>query len=110
MSHTKKLTEKEIEFTRVNNDTNGNPRYVCHFLNLIKPNEFEGMATDVMTANEVIQYVYNMSKTEYAYNIAVKRANKIGGRKYHNKSYGGGIVFQSYNILDTARKIKELLA
>ena len=27
---------------------------------------------------------------------AVKLANKLGGRKYHNKAYGGGIVFTAY--------------
>ncbi len=72
-------TTSNIQFTRVNNDVNGNPRYVCHFLNI---------ADD--------------------YAAAVKLANKIGGRKYHNKSYGGGIVFQSYNIDRTAEKISEI--
>lgn len=24
----------QIEFTRINNDVNGNPRYVCHFTNI----------------------------------------------------------------------------
>ena len=73
-------TAKNIEFTRVNNDINGNPRYVCHFLNF---------ADD--------------------YNTAVKLANKIGGRKYHTKQYGGGIIFQSYNIAETERRIIELI-
>ena len=37
---TKGITMKnKIEFTRVNNDTNGNPRYVCHFYNLISKEE-----------------------------------------------------------------------
>ena len=35
--------------------------------------------------------------------------NTIGGRKYHNKSYGGGIVFQSYNLQDTADTINKLI-
>jgi len=30
-----------IEFTRINNDGNGNPRYVCHFLNFITDKERE---------------------------------------------------------------------
>lgn len=72
-------TTPAIEFTRVNNDVNGNPRYVCHFLNI---------ADD--------------------YKTAVKLANKIGGRKYHNKQYGGGIIFQSYNIDATAAKVAEI--
>lgn len=68
-----------IEFTRVNNDVNGNPRYVCHYLNIADN-----------------------------YEAAVKLANTIGGRKYHTKSYGGGIVFQSYNIQDLENQINEL--
>jgi len=101
-------TEQQIEFTRVNNDVNGNPRYVCHFLNLVKDSDFK-LGTKRMTDNEVIQYLHNMSRTEYGYKLAVKRANKIGGRKYHTKAYGGGIVFQSYNIDDTRKRILELI-
>ena len=63
-----KLTAENL--TRVNNDVNGNPRYVFHFLALADH-----------------------------YGEAVAIAKKlIGGKKYHNKSYGGGIVFQSYNV------------
>jgi len=42
------------------------------------------------------------------YEYAVKKANKIGGKKYDNKSYGGGIVFQSYNIEDTWKAIQRI--
>ena len=84
-------TAAGIEFTRVNNDVNGNPRYVCHYLNLIK----RSYQKDYRHENEYLN--------------AIKKANAIGGRKFHNKQYGGGIVFQSYNIEDTARRIKELL-
>ena len=63
-----KLTAENL--TRVNNDINGNPRYVFHFLALADH-----------------------------YGEAVAVAKKlIGGKKYHTKSYGGGIVFQSYNV------------
>lgn len=61
--------DNSIDFTRVKNDANGNPRYVCHWL--------------------------TMAST---YDDAIKVANSIGGRKYHNKSYGGGLVFQSYSL------------
>lgn len=83
-------TTNEIEFTRVNNDVNGNPRYVCHFLAFIKDTD-------------------SFSSLGERYQLAIKRANKIGGRKFHNKQYGGGIVFQSYNIFDTERHIHELM-
>lgn len=26
------------DFTRINNDSNGNPRYVCHFFHFLTPN------------------------------------------------------------------------
>lgn len=68
-----------INFTRINNDVNGNPRYVCHFLNI---------------ADNYIE--------------AVKKAKTIGGKKYHTKGYGGGIVFQSYNIEELEKDILEL--
>jgi hypothetical protein len=79
-----------IKFTKVKNDINGNPRYVCHFLNLLTDQDSK------LTINQ-------------QYDAALTRARKIGGRKYHNKSYGGGIVFQSYNIKDTEKEIINLL-
>jgi len=65
-----------IEFTRVNNDINGNPRAVCHFLEFIHPSE-------------------NLT-LENKYSIALARSRELGGRKFHNKQYGGGIIFQMY--------------
>ena len=63
------ITPPTINFKRVNNDGYGNPRYVCHFLNF---------------AND--------------YDVAIRIAKDYGGKKFHNKQYGGGIVFQTYNI------------
>lgn len=80
----------KIDWTRVNNDTNGNPRYVCHFLEFITEEDRELSISD-------------------KYTHALNKARKIGGRKFHNKQYGGGIVFQSYNIESTEARIKELL-
>ena len=78
-------------FTRINNDTCGNPRYVCHFLHLLTDAEREDRSSD-------------------RYAIACKRANKIGGRKFHNKQYGGGIVFQSYSLDETVESIERALS
>jgi hypothetical protein len=86
----------KINFTRVNNDINGNPRYVCHFLNLIKYGEDYDKTGIYLTIDN-------------KYKLALNRAKIMGGRKFHNKQYGGGIVFQSYNIQETERKILELL-
>lgn len=82
-----------IKFTKIKNDTNGNPRYVCHFLSLLSETE---------------SYDQNLTINE-KYDLAVKRSHKIGGRRYHNKSYGGGIVFQSCNIRETEREILNLI-
>lgn len=89
-----------IDFKRINNDVNGNPRYVCHFLNFIKSSDDERI--------KQLQ-PYNTSKVSTTYQLALDRAKKIGGKKFHNKQYGGGIVFQSYNIQQTEKDILELM-
>ena len=71
--------QKEINFTRISNDVNGNPRYVCHYLNIAD-----------------------------SYSEAIVKAHKIGGRKFHNKQYGGGIVFQSYSLPELQKNINSL--
>jgi hypothetical protein len=81
-----------ITLTRVNSDTNGNPRYVCHFLSLLSELEHQELR----------------GKISEMYNLALVKAKKIGGRKFHNKQFGGGIVFQSYNTDDTKREIFEV--
>ena len=85
-----------MELIRINNDTNGNPRYVTHFLN-IPITTFEGLKinTSVLSIDE-------------KYKLACKKANAIGGRKYHTKSFGGGIVFQSYNTRELIESINNL--
>lgn len=87
-----------MEFTRINNDVNGNPRYVCHFLAFITE---EDRATVKGKFTETISNLYD---------LALKRAKKLGGRKYHTKGYGGGIVFKSYNVGDLERRIRELVS
>ena len=78
---------KTIEFTRVNNDVYGNPRYVTNFLSLLNEDE----------------------QTLSNYSLAVKRANKLGGKKYRGNDFGGGIVFQSYNLDELRKRIIEIL-
>ena len=53
---------------RIKSDANGNPRYVTNWC---------GYGFDT-------------------YDRAVKAANAIGGSRYNTKSFGGGLVFQSY--------------
>jgi len=66
-------------FTRINNDTNGNPRFVIHYLQLAD-----------------------------SYDRALYLSRKLGGRKFHNKKYGGGIAFQSYNTEDLKKRIEQI--
>ena len=78
------------DFTKIKHDVNGNPRYVCHFLHL-----------------DVHGYQSNIGLSE-RYAIAVALANTLGGRKFHNKQYGGGIVFQSYSLPELCNRINEI--
>jgi hypothetical protein len=73
---------------KINNDVNGNPRYVVHFIDLLNEGERKGL--------DVLQ----------SFDLAVKKARKVGGKVYKGKDFGGGIVFQSYNILETLKKAK----
>jgi len=93
------------DFTRVNNDVNGNPRYVIHFLDLITGQDREEVEETFYASLQI----NTLSKTGLLYDHAILKSKKLGGKKYRGKDYGGGIVFQSYNIQDTANKINELL-
>jgi len=79
-----------IRFTRITNDVYGNPRYVVHYPEFLNSEE-----------NAFVPF---HKKYEYA----LKKAKKLGGKKFDNKQYGGGIVFQSYNIEDLEKKIISL--
>jgi hypothetical protein len=82
------LFNNEVEVTRVKNDVNGNPRYAIHFLTVFNPiHESLGKAIE--------------SKDNYL--IAV---NASGCKKYHNNNYGGGLLFQSYNVQDSLDHIQ----
>lgn len=80
------------DFTRIKSDINGNPRYVLHFLAL-----------------DVYGHESNFDLCK-RYDLAIKLAKtKTGGRKYHNKQYGGGIVFQSYSLPDLCNTLNALI-
>lgn len=82
-----------IEWTRIRNDVNGNPRWVCHFLDLESTRDYTKPLTE-----------------RYAAVVAASR--KLGGRKFHNKQYGGGIVFQAYEcqLADIAQRVRAHLS
>jgi hypothetical protein len=79
-----------MNFERVNNDSNGNPRYVVHFLEC-EPDSWKDEPFDKR------------------YQRVIKLMNKINGRKFNNKQYGGGIVFSTYNLDSLEKQIKELM-
>jgi hypothetical protein len=94
------MTKQETtQLMRIKNDTYGNPRYVVHFQHLINDIEDKELFE---TNKGTGTYVFK------AYDLAAKKANKIGGRKYKGKDFGGGIVFQSYNTEDLIKQINKL--
>lgn len=80
------------DFTRINNNVNGNPRYVIHFLRLLSPDEKWNTPMSI----------------DQKYALALKKAKVAGGKKYHNKAFGGGISFESYNIENLINKLNSL--
>jgi len=68
------------DLLRIDNDADGTPRYVIHFL---------WVASD--------------------YDTALYLAKKSGGKKYHNKKYGGGIAFASYSTERVIEIINNLI-
>lgn len=75
-------------FERVNSDSNGNPRYVIHYTNFVLPENVD---------------VFN----RYAEALYIAKKVWPHSKKYHNKSYGGGIVVSSYNLNDELKKLNE---
>jgi hypothetical protein len=82
---------KPTDFTKIKHDINGNPRYVCHFTLL----DAHGWQSPLSVSER--------------YDLAVKLAKKLGGKRYHTKTYGGGIVFQTYNIDQLCNQINALM-
>ena len=62
------MTTRIGRWTRIKHDINGNPRHVT---------SWTGYGFD-------------------NYGQALRAAHKMGGGKFNNKQFGGGIVFQSY--------------
>lgn len=79
-------------FTRVNNDINGNPRYVIHFLDLLTESERKNC--------------YSLMEQRFK---ALNKAKKIGGKAYRGRDYGGGIVFQAYNLQGECDRLNKML-
>ena len=76
------MRKHKYNWRRINCDIYGNPRYVVHWLAFGLPTYEEALAV----------------------------ARKVGGRKYHNKSFGGGIAFQSYDLTETETEIEKAIS
>ena len=68
------------QFYKTSNDVNGNPRYVLHYLSL------SDSYTDAMIIGK-----------------------KAFGKKFNNKQFGVGIVFQTYRLTDVCDRLNALL-
>ena len=69
----------------------GNPRYVMHWCSV---------SSEVCKSNDIMQ----------KYNEVLDFCKPLGGKKYHNKKYGGGIAFTTYNLQSLCDKINAALA
>lgn len=87
-----------MDYKRVNNDINGNPRYVFHWLNFLSRQEW----------HDIVKKCKYIPANEIGYKKALKKSRAIGGKKYRGKDFGGGIVLQSYNISATIEQIKNI--
>ena len=83
-----------VDFTPIDNNYYGNPRYIVHFREFLTNEEWKTFGIDTQ---------------HYFFDLALQRSRKIKGKKYRGKSYGGGIVLSSYNLEDTAQKIQGLM-
>lgn len=74
-----KMSVDGVEFFRIDYSTNGNPRYVFHWMSLAD-----------------------------TYDEAVRLGKTLGAKKYRAKWYGGGLVFVSHNLKTDAFNIRAL--
>ena len=81
----------EIAVTKISRDVSGNSRRVIHFTALVTKN-------DRLVRKSVSEL----------YELALKRSRAIGGKKYHNKQFGGGIAFQTDDDAQLRRDIEAI--
>jgi hypothetical protein len=82
-----------MDIKRIPHDINGNSRFAIHFSDLLTPLECVSIKTTI----------------DEKYEIALKRSRRRGGRKYHNRSFGGGIAFQAYSESELQKDLENLL-
>lgn len=86
------LDETDINVYPTTPDTYGNPRFVVHYL------AFPNLNPDPEHRANGIEQIMAMSDL-YIENVR----HAVGGKRYRGRDFGGGIVFQSYNVEATLR-------
>lgn len=90
----------EVNVKRIKNDVNGNPRYVIHFLTVF----YHPVAKAYKDVKNTSNVFYDVG-----YDIACTIANNAGFKRYHNKMYGGGLVFQSYDVQESLNALESAI-
>ena len=88
---------EELEVTILNSDVNGNPRFVMHYLAFVtEKQQEENRKTGFFVTNDYADALKNVKKHTYC-------------RKFHNKQYSGGILFQLYNIQSEVQDVLDAI-
>ena len=77
-------------FTKIENDSFGKKRWVCHHSKILTDTEIEKFDGII-------------------YRKAIHRANKFGGKRYDTAKFPEHIVFQPYNLQNLIDKINNIL-
>lgn len=92
-------------FTRINNDVNGNPRYVIRYADLYTDAQW----VSAFKKDKVLGISVNTT-LEHLYEGALKIARKtIRGKKYNTKEHPRKIVIQSYNLDNEVNALNKAL-
>ena len=102
--NTIEIAGQEIDVFRIENDQNGNPRYVIHYLDLLTEDEVKQITEETNELLKAFPFEY-FSAPYRMFKAALNKARKMGGKKYRGKWFGGGIVFQSYNLRDSLKTL-----
>ena len=68
-----------IRYWRVDSDIYGNPRYIVHYISISSERDKGGA-----TGPDAVLARFSAAR------------DRVGGKRYRGKWFGGGIVFQSY--------------
>lgn len=86
------LAGNEVTVYPTTPDYYGNPRFVVHYLS------FPSLDPDTENRASGIDEIVSV-QNQYIYNVR----HAVGGKRYRGKDFGGGIVFQSYDVEATLR-------